>query len=54
MWREIMSKKIAFIVLRKRGAAMVTQLLKSGTALTVYNRTKEKAAPLIALGAELA
>jgi 3-hydroxyisobutyrate dehydrogenase-like beta-hydroxyacid dehydrogenase len=35
----------------RMGAAMATRLLSSGLNLAVYNRSREKVAPLIALGA---
>ncbi|MDC7998118.1 NAD(P)-dependent oxidoreductase [Gilvibacter sediminis] len=46
--------KITFIGLGIMGQAMATNLLKNGTALTVYNRSLEKAEPLKALGATVA
>ncbi len=49
-----MNKKIVFIGLGRMGSAMATQLLKAGISLTVYNRTKKKAASLVELGAHLA
>ncbi len=36
------------------GSGIAHNILKAGYALTVYNRTKEKAAPLIAAGAQWA
>jgi 3-hydroxyisobutyrate dehydrogenase-like beta-hydroxyacid dehydrogenase len=46
--------KIGFIGLGNMGVAMAAHLLKSGNDLTVYNRTVEKAQPLIAQGARCA
>jgi 3-hydroxyisobutyrate dehydrogenase-like beta-hydroxyacid dehydrogenase len=43
--------KIGFIGLGKMGAAMATNLIKAGHELTVYNRSPEKAEPLVKLGA---
>lgn len=48
---EGVMQKITFIGLGKMGTAMATQLLQAGFSLTVYNRTREKALPLQALGA---
>ena len=45
--------KIGFIGLGIMGSRMVTNLLKAGYELVVFNRTQSKAAPLVALGAEL-
>lgn len=44
-------KKIAFIGTGVMGSSIVKHLLKAGFEVTVYNRTKEKANPLIELGA---
>ena len=46
--------KVGFIGLGQMGAAMAANLLKAGHRLTVYNRTPEKAEPLVAQGARLA
>ncbi|HEY4187581.1 MAG TPA: NAD(P)-dependent oxidoreductase [Polyangia bacterium] len=46
--------KVAFIGLGRMGAGMATRLLSSGHALTVYNRTASRAAPLVAAGARAA
>jgi len=46
--------KIGFIGLGRMGAAMAGSLLKAGHEVTVYNRTREKAQPLVAQGARLA
>jgi 3-hydroxyisobutyrate dehydrogenase-like beta-hydroxyacid dehydrogenase len=45
---------IAFLGLGKMGAPMARRMLEAGHQLTVWNRTPEHAAPLIALGAALA
>ena len=44
-------KKIGFIGLGIMGAAMAGHLIDAGYALSVYNRTKSKAEPLLARGA---
>lgn len=46
-------KKIGFIGLGTMGLPMVKNLLKAGYDLTVYNRTREKAQGLEALGAKV-
>ena len=46
--------KIAFIGLGNMGAPMARQLLKSGHAVTVWNRSLAKAEPLRAVGAKVA
>jgi len=46
-----MKETIGFIGLGNMGAAMAANLLKAGYRLRVYNRTAEKAAPLVAHGA---
>jgi 3-hydroxyisobutyrate dehydrogenase len=46
--------KIAFLGAGIMGSAMIPNLLKGGHAVTVYNRTLEKARPLERLGASLA
>lgn len=46
--------KIAFLGAGIMGSAMIRNYLKAGHEVTVYNRTPEKAHPLVALGAELA
>ena len=43
--------KVAFLGLGNMGCGMAGRLLSSGHALTVYNRTASRAAPLIAAGA---
>ncbi|MDF2959851.1 MAG: tartronate semialdehyde reductase [Paenibacillus sp.] len=47
-------KKIAFIGLGTMGKPMATNLLKKGFAVTVYNRSADKAAELAELGAAVA
>lgn len=46
--------KVGFIGLGNMGSLMAENLLKKGNQLIVYNRTKEKAAQLVARGAVLA
>jgi 3-hydroxyisobutyrate dehydrogenase-like beta-hydroxyacid dehydrogenase len=46
--------KVGFIGLGQMGAGMATSLIRAGHELTVYNRTREKAQPLAALGAKVA
>jgi 3-hydroxyisobutyrate dehydrogenase len=45
---------IAFLGLGRMGAAMAQRLLSCGYRVTVYNRTAERAAPLVAAGATAA
>ena len=47
-------KTVGFIGLGVMGASMASLLLGGGYDLTVYNRTKEKAEPLLAKGAKWA
>ncbi|TDF96248.1 NAD(P)-binding domain-containing protein [Paenibacillus piri] len=47
-------KKIAFIGLGTMGKPMAANLLKKGFAVTVYNRSPEKAVELVPLGAAVA
>ncbi len=47
-------KDIAFIGLGRMGAGMAARLVKAGHGLTVFNRSADKAAPIVALGAEQA
>ncbi|MCS1383856.1 NAD(P)-dependent oxidoreductase [Lysinibacillus sphaericus] len=47
-------ERIAFIGTGVMGASIVKHLLQNGHEVTVYTRTKEKAEPLIALGANWA
>src|SRR5271169_6336871 len=49
-----MKETIGFIGLGSMGLAMATNLLKAGYRLRVYNRTAEKARPLLEQGAVLA
>src|SRR6266851_4564451 len=49
-----MKETIGFIGLGGMGLAMAGNLLKAGFSLSVYNRTPEKAQPLLKLGARLA
>ena len=46
--------KVGFIGLGHMGAAMAGNLIKAGHEVTVYNRTPEKAAALVAAGARVA
>src|SRR5438132_3205588 len=48
-----MKETIGFIGLGGMGLAMATNLLKAGFGLRVYNRTAEKARPLLEQGARL-
>jgi len=47
-------QKIAYIGLGIMGRGMVANLLKAGYPVTVWNRTPERAAPLVEKGAKLA
>ncbi len=47
-----MTDKIGFIGLGQMGIPMARNLMRAGFKLRVYNRTPEKAAPLVAEGAE--
>lgn len=47
-------KRVAFLGLGRMGAAMASRLLARGYELTVYNRTAERAQPLVDAGAALA
>ena len=49
-----MSEVIGFIGLGSMGLPMATNLIKAGYRLQVYNRTAQKAEPLVAQGAKLA
>ena len=49
-----MKETVGFVGLGGMGIAMATNLLKAGFGLRVYNRTPEKARPLLELGAALA
>ena len=46
--------KVGFIGLGNMGVGMASTLIKAGHELTVYNRTAEKARPLVQQGARLA
>ena len=46
--------EIGFIGAGRMGSGMVRSLLRAGHRVTVYNRTRAKAAPLEAEGAKLA
>ncbi len=46
--------KVGFIGLGNMGSGMAQNLLKAGHELTVYNRTPDKAKPLVEKGARLA
>ncbi len=43
--------KVGFVGLGHTGSGMAASLLKAGHEVTVYNRTRAKAEPLIAQGA---
>jgi 3-hydroxyisobutyrate dehydrogenase-like beta-hydroxyacid dehydrogenase len=49
-----MNKVIGFVGLGNMGLPMASNLVEAGYTLRVYNRTAQKAQPLIAQGAELA
>src|SRR5271168_2407441 len=49
-----MKETVGFIGLGSMGLAMATNLVKAGFGLRVYNRTADKARPLLELGASLA
>src|SRR6478736_5112353 len=49
-----MNETVGFIGLGGMGLAMATNLVKAGFGLRVYNRTAEKARPLLEQGARLA
>ena len=46
--------KIGFIGLGRMGSAMAANLIRAGFDLTVYNRSSQKAGPLVQAGAHLA
>ncbi len=46
--------KVGFIGLGHMGTGMAANLLKAGHEVTVYNRTRARAEPLVALGAKIA
>lgn len=45
---------VGFIGLGHMGSGMAANLVKAGHTVTVYNRTEERTAPLVALGAKAA
>src|ERR1700735_4639568 len=45
---------VGFIGLGHMGSGMAANLIKAGHTVTVYNRTKERTEPLVALGADAA
>ena len=47
-----MTLKVAFVGLGRMGAGVVENILKRGFAVTVWNRTRSKMGPAIALGAK--
>src|SRR4051794_33464658 len=47
-------RNIAFIGLGRMGSGMATRLLATGHTVAVYNRTPDKAGPLVQAGARLA
>src|SRR5947207_4491655 len=49
-----MKETVGFVGLGGMGLALATNLLKAGFGLRVYNRTAEKARPLLEHGAHLA
>ena len=49
-----MKETVGFIGLGNMGVAIATNLLKAGFGLRVYNRTAEKAKPLLEQGAAFA
>src|SRR6202789_4441446 len=49
-----MKETVGFVGLGNMGLAIATNLLKAGFGLRVYNRTDEKARPLLESGATLA
>ena len=51
---KVSGSKIAFIGTGVMGASMAGHLLKAGAVMTVYNRTRSKAEPLLAAGASWA
>lgn len=52
IWGQTMD--VGFIGLGQMGAGMAASLLRAGHRVTVYNRTPQKAAPLVAQGARAA
>ena len=53
MTHSTTSLKIGFIGLGAMGARMSARLIRAGHEVLLYNRTPEKAAPLVALGGRL-
>ncbi len=49
-----MKQKVAILGLGTMGIGMAKNLLKAGFAVSAYNRTRAKAEPLLALGAQIA
>src|SRR4249920_2488538 len=49
-----MKPKIGWIGIGRMGYAMAERLAKAGADITVWNRTRAKAAPLAAMGAKVA
>src|SRR5688572_3240853 len=47
-------KRVAFLGLGRMGAALASRLLARGYELTVYNRTADRAQPLVDAGAAFA
>ena len=43
---------VGFIGLGHMGSGMAANLVKAGHTVTVYNRTKERTEPVVALGAK--
>ncbi|MEP9373205.1 NAD(P)-dependent oxidoreductase [Mesorhizobium sp. KR1-2] len=46
--------KVGFIGIGQMGSGMASNLLRAGQTVTVYNRSPEKAKPLVTMGASLA
>jgi 3-hydroxyisobutyrate dehydrogenase len=51
--RVIAEKRLGWVGCGRMGRALATRLLEAGCDMTVYNRTREKAEPLAALGATI-
>jgi 3-hydroxyisobutyrate dehydrogenase len=49
-----MTQRVAILGIGTMGSGMATNLIKAGFAVNVYNRTRAKAEPLAALGAQIA
>ncbi len=54
MHQQLVKMRVGVIGLGHMGSGMAASLLRAGFDVTVYNRTREKAAPLVAKGAHLA